>query len=102
MTSERQPDHTEDQPSFGTALDGKAKILGHVRAPRVSSALERALDLLDKPEQSDPDDALVQALAVLRLGVTAQRRIVAGRMRAGGLEVDDRERRFVKAHVTVA
>jgi hypothetical protein len=82
LAKELRVDHTEDQASFGTALDGKAKILGHVRAPRAYAALERALDLLAKPEQPDPDDAVVQALAVLRLGVTAQRRIIAGRMRA--------------------
>jgi hypothetical protein len=69
-------DHTDDQPSFGQALDDKAKLLGHVRAPAASAGLLRALELLDASGDA------TQALAVLRAARSAQDAVVAGRVQA--------------------
>jgi hypothetical protein len=87
LAIELHVDHSADQASFGAALDGKAKILGHVRAPTASAALQQALELLQiaRAEQLERDDAVIavtQALSVLQGGLAAQRAVVAGRMQA--------------------
>jgi hypothetical protein len=69
-------DRTDNQPSFGEALDDKAKLLGHVRAPTASAGLQRALELLNA------GDNAAQALDVLRDARSAQHAVVAGREQA--------------------
>jgi hypothetical protein len=73
LARELHVDHSDDHPSFGQALDDKAKLLGHTRAPAASAALQRALRLLEA-------DDVATALAALRAGQIAQRAVVADRM----------------------
>jgi hypothetical protein len=68
-------DRTDNQPSFGQALDDNAKLLGHVRAPTASAGLQRALELLT-------GDNAAQALVVLRDARSAQHAVVASREQA--------------------
>ena len=72
--------------SYGAALGDKAKVLSHVRTPTASRVLRRAADVLREAiaqAEADTEAASVtEALVVLRTGLTAQRRVVAGRMQA--------------------
>jgi hypothetical protein len=61
------------EPSLEHALDGRARLLAHVRAPTASAALQQALDLLTASDVAAP------ALAVLGDARTAQSAIVAHR-----------------------
>jgi hypothetical protein len=68
-------DQTDDRPSFGQSLDELAKALDHTRARTATTALHKALALLEAND-------VVEALSVLRVGQTKQRAVVQGRMEA--------------------
>jgi hypothetical protein len=76
LAADLDVDHARHQPAFGEALDDKAKLLGHVRAPTASAGLQHALEALGTGD--DP----TQALTVLRDARSAQRAVVAGREQA--------------------
>jgi hypothetical protein len=85
LASELHVDYSPDHRSYAAALTDSAKILSHTRAPTASAALQHALRLLEQAPQPGPADEaslISQALALLRTGLTAQRAVVAGRMRA--------------------
>jgi len=76
LARELDVDRSKHHLSFGAALNDNAKLLGHVRAPTASAALQRALELLTA------DDDVAQAIGVLRAARTAQDAVVAGREQA--------------------
>jgi hypothetical protein len=75
LALELHVDASDDRPSIGKTLDEFAKLLDHTRAPTATTALGRALALLEAND-------VVQALSVLRVGQTEQRAVVKGRMEA--------------------
>jgi hypothetical protein len=81
LTRELHVDRAAEHRSYAAMLEDKAKILGHTRAPAASAALRHALDRLEHG-RDDNGSSVSQALAVLRGGLAAQCRVVAGRMHA--------------------
>jgi hypothetical protein len=77
-------DAAADGPSFGAALDEKARLLYHVRAPKATRALNAAAMLLGQPaaEQADPAAAQAEALATLEAAVTVQQAVMNRRRQA--------------------
>jgi hypothetical protein len=81
-------DASGDVPSFGAAIDDKAKLLDPIRAPKVSAALQRALQELQLaaaglayPGKSEPP-APERTLHTLRAAVNPQRDVVASHVKA--------------------
>lgn len=74
-------DDSADGTSFGAALDDKAKLLGHARAPKASEALQKACELLQKAavgpagEGEDVPAMPWRALQVLHAGLAAQQAV---------------------------
>lgn len=88
LATELDVDHSADGISFGGALDDKAKLLGHVRAPKASEALQRALALLQRAAAGEAGEgeatppAPHAAIPILQAGLDAQNLVVAGRTQA--------------------
>jgi len=83
LAADRHVDADGDGTSFAAAIDDKAKLLDPVRAPKASTALQRALDQLrmaaagrsypGEPEPPTPE----QALQTLQTAVNPQQQVVA-------------------------
>jgi hypothetical protein len=78
-------DDAPDGISFGMALVDKARLLGHVRAPRTTAALRDALALLQQPaadqvdEGEGADSRRDRAFEVLHAGLATQQAVMARR-----------------------
>ncbi len=84
LAKELHVDSAPDGGSFGAALDEKARLLYHARAPKAASALGDAANLLRQPVAGQPDPAAAQRAALARLtaAVTVQKEVVEGRRQA--------------------
>ena len=73
-----------DGTSFGAALDQKARLLYHVRAPKAARALQNAAAKLGPPPagQAHPAAAKAAALAALTAAVAVQEQVMVRRRQA--------------------